>query len=70
MNQMESERCLEKEPATGSTKAESSLDKLQSLSKESKSILGTLCFMIPEDELDDFVPLFVEELYQMESSNN
>ena len=70
MSQMESEQYLEKEPATGNTKAESSLDKLQSLSKESKNILDTLCFMVPEDELDDFVPLFVEELYQMESSNN
>ena len=89
MSLMESEWCLEKEPATGSTKAESSLesplderqinilneigcnlDMLQSLSKVSKTVLSTICFMVPENELDELAPYFAQEIYIMESINN
>ena len=47
-----------------------SLDMLQSLSKVSKTVLSTLCFMVPENELDELVPYFAKEIYKMESINN
>ena len=47
-----------------------SLDLLQSLSKVSKTVLSTLCFMVPENELDELVPYFAKEIYKMESINN
>ena len=46
------------------------LDMLQSLSKVSKTVLSTLCFMVPENELDELVPYFAKEIYKMESINN
>ena len=46
------------------------LDMLQSLSKVSKTILSTLCFMVPENELDELAPYFANEIYIMESINN
>ena len=48
----------------------SSLDILQSLSKVSKTVLSTLCFMVPENELDELAPYFANEIYIMESINN
>ena len=47
-----------------------SLDMLQSLSKVSKTVLSTLCFMVPENELDELAPYFAKEIYIMESINN
>ena len=47
-----------------------SLDMLQSLSKVSKTVLSTLCFMVPENELDELAPYFAQEIYIMESINN
>ena len=46
------------------------LDILQSLSKVSKTVLSTLCFMVPENELDELAPYFANEIYIMESINN
>ena len=46
------------------------LDMLQSLSKVSKTILSTLCFMVPENELDELAPYFAQEIYIMESVSN
>ena len=46
------------------------LDMLQSLSKVSKTVLSTLCFMVPENELDELAPYFANEIYIMESINN
>ena len=46
------------------------LDMLQSLSKVSKTVLSTLCFMVPENELDELAPYFAKEIYIMESINN
>ena len=46
------------------------LHMLQSLSKVSKTVLSTLCFMVPENELDELVPYFAKEIYKMESINN
>ena len=46
------------------------LDMLQSLSKVSKTVLSTLCFMVPENELDELAPYFAQEIYIMESINN
>ena len=47
-----------------------SLDMLQSLSKVSKTVLSTLCFMVPENELDELAPYFAQEIYIMESVSN
>ena len=46
------------------------LDMLQSLSKVSKTVLSTLCFMVPENELDELAPYFAQEIYIMESVSN
>ena len=46
------------------------LDMLQSLSKVSKTVLSTLCFMVPENELDELAPYFANEIYKMVSINN
>ena len=46
------------------------LDMLQSLSKVSKTVLSTLCFMVPENELDELAPYFAQEIYIMESIND
>ena len=46
------------------------LDMLQSLSKVSKTVLSTLCFMVPENELDELAPYFANEIYIMEIINN